>query len=247
MRTIPSTALYAAAVCCTLLASACRTVYAPNTVNTPLLDREGEVRATIDVGNLQVAYALTNSIGLMANAYYHNSSGNDEDALNKGIDLNGSGYLVEAGAGYYSREGGNLILEGYGGIGFGGVSINEKQSSGSSATDRFDANGVKLFLQPGIGLAGKVVELSVASRITAVKYMGLRSENYTESELNDYHLRDLDGNLWMFLEPALTMRVGYKAVKAQMQVGVALKLNNSPLNYSTTILNVGLSVLLGGQ
>jgi hypothetical protein len=66
MRTL--LAVVAVSVC------ACKAVYAPTLSTVPILRERGELRATIDPHNLQLAYAASHHIGLIADGFVRNET-----------------------------------------------------------------------------------------------------------------------------------------------------------------------------
>ncbi len=56
----------------------CITLYKPNSINTPLLKVQGELKGTVGLSesgcgllNVQGAYALSNHVGVLLNGMYH--------------------------------------------------------------------------------------------------------------------------------------------------------------------------------
>ncbi|HEY0705626.1 MAG TPA: hypothetical protein VGG33_02460, partial [Polyangia bacterium] len=52
-------------------------------------------------------------------------------------------------------------------------------------------------------------------------------------------LLGLDQRNWLFVEPAVTLRVGYKWAKVFLQYGHSFKLNDAALNRDATFATVG--------
>lgn len=219
----------------TMMASC--SVYVPNVVNTPLMNRKGEGTIAAHLGNgghLQASYALTNHIGFMTNLMAVVDKFEDEKESRKG-----TGSLYEVGIGYFSGSfSSNAIFELYGGAGFGQVGI-DKTFTANNITKKFDANALRYFVQPSIGGRWNIFEAAFSARLAAVQYSSI-STTYAESELKSDHLWDLDKTTWMFVEPALTVRAGLKNIKVQAQIGKSLKITSKDLNYSNGFLNAGL-------
>lgn len=208
--------------------SACRTVYTPNTVHNPLLQEKGEFKGMIAPNNLQAAYALTENIGIMANGYYNSFTSDDKDFHNRGKAL-------ELGIGYFNNAPNNITYELYGGAGMFNVKMDE-----SAGAKNFNANATKLFLQPGIGWVNPYVEVGFGPRFTMINYNNPEITGYTDRERGDYYFETLDTKPHLFLEPAITVRGGYKWIKLQLQYGKAFKLSKNQLNYDDNIGSVGL-------
>jgi len=218
-------------VLASLLFASCKTVYHPNTVNTPLLSQRGELRAYADPGNVQLAYAVSDHLGLMANGYFVREQ-------TESNSIRGNGGLIEAGLGYY-RPLGSFIFETYAGAGRGSVEFREiRQENGTSVTREFSAGGTRFFLQPSIGYAGSIFEIALTPRFAAGKYDNVQT-NYSTQDQIDGNFYQVDRPVWMFVEPALTMRAGYKWVKLQGQFGFSAKLNSEPLSYKSSFVQAG--------
>jgi hypothetical protein len=208
-------------------------------VNMPLLREQGEFRGSISAFNdLQLAYAATPHLGIMANGFTKSES----VTFNDGSQLNGSGFLLEAGAGYFNAFHDLLSAEGYAGIGFGQVTSETVDSNGNGRT--FNASGMKLFAQPGLGLSHRIVDFGVATRFAMVKFSNLQTTNYTDTLLAQDGFKDLDKPTFFFFEPALTARVGYQWVKFFAQWGTSLKLNSEALNFRDNYALIGLHITI---
>jgi len=207
---------------------ACRTVYAPNAVNNPLLQEKGELKALVAVNNLQAAYAVTDHIGIMANGYYNSFTSDDKQFHNKG-------HAFEIGAGYFKPMANRLTFEVYGGGGMFRVSMDE-----DGGTKDFKADAARFFIQPGIGWVHPFVEVGLSSRLSSIRYASPEIRGYTASERNEYHFNTLSSKPHWFLEPALTVRGGYKWIKLQFQYGKAVKLSDNQINFDDNLGSIGL-------
>lgn len=209
-----------------LIIFACKTAYVPNTVNVPLLDGSGQMRLSGDAnGNVQFAASLSRSFGVMANAMFR-KDGISSDAVR------GSGRFFEAGIGGFSYGRGLLRWETYLGGGFGKTKTIE-------GNKMFEANGVRFFFQPSVGIHDNIFELAFTPRLVAGQFQA-PTTNYTTSELIANKLYDLDKPTWVFFEPALTGRIGYKWLKLQLQWGKSYKLNSKPIAYNQNFNSIGL-------
>ncbi len=223
-----------------VLFPSCRTLYKPNAVNVPMLQEKREAKIYVGNNNLQVAYAVTNHVGLMLNGYYEAGKVNHDN----GDYIKTKGYLGEIGAGYFMPFQNKALFEVYAGGGMGQVSISERAtgSDGIAMNKYFDGNAYKMFIQPTYGYVGKFFEVGLTPRFTFVKYSNLNIRNYTQSEQQDYTYYQLNQPTWVFFEPALTLRGGYKWVKLQFQVGRSIKLNSDKLNYDGNLINGGVVI-----
>jgi hypothetical protein len=227
-----------AAVCLLVVGSGCKAVYAPNIAHTPLLREKGELRATADVRNLQVAYALATHVGVMANAYFRS----DDRTLDSGERQEGSGWLVEAAAGWFARtrQPRWLQVEVYAGIGNGHVEHEITSPEGDPRS--FEAEGIKLFLMPGMGWTSNYVDLGLSTRLVAVRYTGTKAIGYSDEQLEADEFKELDEQTFLFFEPAVTVRAGYKWIKLQLQIGQSIKIAGGDVNRDKGMITLALNL-----
>lgn len=211
----------------------CRTVYAPNAVNTPLLQEKGELKVALAANNLQVASAVTQHVGLMVNGYLNAYTSDDKSFKN-----NGKG--AEVGIGYFGHTADRISYEAYGGAGLYNVRMKEANN-----TKTFDADAVKYFIQPSVGWVNPFFEVAVSPRVSVVKYNAPDITGYTASEQADNYFNLLDKKAHAFLEPTITLRGGYRFVKLQVQYGHVFKLTKNNINYEDNIGSVGLIFDIG--
>ena len=219
---------------------ACKAVYAPNIVSTPLLRERGELRATVDVRNLQLAYALTRHLGVMANGYHRSDANDPKPDEEKQV---GRGDLVELGVGWFTplpavHEW--LQLEVYGGLGLG--QVRHELTPAGGTTRHFEAQGTRAFLMPTLGVTRTYFDVALSARVVSVRYSDIETRNYTPDQLAGDRVDGLDERTWFFLEPCVTLRVGYKWVKLQVQVGKSFKLNDAELNHDSGMTTIGLNL-----
>ncbi|MCZ2100798.1 MAG: hypothetical protein LC107_04585 [Chitinophagales bacterium] len=223
-----------------LLITSCKTkLYIPNGSNVPLLQEEKELKIVGSTGgNLQAAYAVTNHIGLMANGFWTYRSADDTDRPG---NKKGEGSLVELGAGYFDRFN-DFVFETYAGAGLGRLDYKDTENG-----KNYSSNGTRLFVQPNIGWTSKYIDIAISGRLAGLKYYDFLADGYSQEELDQEFLhKDLvEDNLWVFFEPAITLRGGYKYIKAQIQYGISKKLNSGDLKYDNTYFNVGFVFDLG--
>jgi hypothetical protein len=228
----------AAPILCFAIHSCTTTLYTSNAVNAPLLTKKGEVKLNATQSDMQVAVAAGNHFGVMANGYFQSHNGGD--------NYQHRGGLFEAGAGYYTSVKEHLVFEAYGGAGIGRVYKQETVKSTDNNSEylaSFTANGAKMFVQPGIGLTTGIFDLALTQRLSFVKYYRFSSQNYTTADLGNDYLENITKPTYLFVEPALTARLGYKFIKLQAQYGVTLNMGPNirhPGNFATLGLVVDL-------
>jgi hypothetical protein len=222
----------------TLVSTGCSTtLYKSSQVSTPLLREQGELKGTLGPDNVQVAWSPRAGVGLLANGYYETYEEGRRDAR---------GLLAEVGGGLYGSFLENAVWEAYGGVGYGQSTASDQLDAGGGALRDvgFTARGVRAFVQPNLGYVTPYFEVGGAMRLSAVKYLSLDVEGYTEPERTREFLVDneVTDPVWLFAEPAVTAKVGYKWVKAFVQHTWTLKLGGNALPHEEDTTVVGLSV-----
>lgn len=219
-------------------------IYVPNAVNAPVLQEKNELKANLTFTNYQLAYAITDHIGIMANGQYvyrlDNSNKPDNDPLFP-YDNDVRGGLFEVGAGYFNRFGRSRtkakVFEVYGGYGRGNfrtVAANYYDTEDPVRSTKRDykitAGFDKFFIQPGFGIAHKVVDFSVASRFSLLHFnkasigpLAFQDDDYYQQNFLEFR------DKWiMNWEPAATIKVGFKYVRFMGQIGFVLPFDRAP-------------------
>jgi hypothetical protein len=225
-------------ICATFLFGACGTIYAPNTVNTPLFHEKGEIQLHIDnQSNVQAAMAVSNHLGLMVNGAFPSYTGTNNEEKS-------SGSLVEVGLGYFKGNPNGLIMEIYGGAGTGKADLNTLSSTGQT-TSHIDAQGTRLFVQPSVGLSRPFFDIAFTPRFSLLKYSDANYNGFSASVVDERGYAQLTNTSWLFLEPALTLRGGYKFIKAQIQLGKTIKLTDKNLAFAKSFNSFGITLDIG--
>lgn len=216
--------LYISAI---LIFNSCAPAYIPNVINAPMLTNKGEIQASAHLGlsglNPQFAYAITDHLGIMANASFLNIKSDSSSTS----DFSHKATFYELGAGYYSHFGSRFKFATYGGAGVGKVNAeydNELWSSG------VDVNCTRIFLQPTIGMTSKIVDLGISTRFVAVSFS-----------------QDSEKNTGFMFEPAFTAKLGWDYIKVIGQIGLSFPLNKENINfvYQPGLFSLGLQLNLG--
>ncbi|WP_298542340.1 hypothetical protein [uncultured Aquimarina sp.] len=200
----------------------CSSAYVPNTVNTPLFSKKGEVQAAIHTGTSgidpQVSYAITNHMGIQINGSFFN---NASQVSGKLYDHQ----YIELAPGYYTKISEIFRFETYLGFGLGRLQPEREN-------DLWDVNSninmSRVFIQPSVGLTNNIVDASFTTRFATV--------------ILD---QDAINRTGLFIEPVITSKVGYKYVKAIFQLGLSIPLNNDDIyfiNSQPLLVSVGLQI-----
>jgi hypothetical protein len=228
-----------------LLSSCSHYYYVSNVQNVPLFKEKDEYRFSGMYGEgdesssleVQAAYSVTDKIGMTAS--FMSAKGGDISNKNYG-----KGSYFEGAIGYYKPVKSFGVFEIYGGMG-GGDEHHEysnnydKQYIGSSELSLF-----KFFIQPSFGLTYNAFDIALSTRLSRLSFMGVHNNLNRDSAFND-ELNALSDKSHCFIEPAITLRGGWKNVKVQFQAAYTGYLNNPGLNFAEeTHFSIGLYVTL---
>ena len=226
--------------------SSCNVAYIPNKHNTPLMEEKGDASVSISTTNLQGAYAFSDHMAAITNFYFReNNWENVPDTINsKTLDYQANRFLAEGGLGYFKKLGNEGVFEIYAGGGIGNLGF-EQSKYNPPLDQKYHAKMSKAFIQPDIGFQTKYFDLVFSSRFTYLGFSNVDTTNYNTRGLKEDNLYNLDKNPYIFLEPALTLKFGYKFINAYTQAIVATKLNPERINYRSFGVNVGIELELG--
>jgi hypothetical protein len=173
----------------------------------------------------------------------------------------GKGYIFDAGIGYYTtgdllfRNANNtkllshLVFETYAGIGQSTQRHTYEDSiySGSSKLDAF-----VLYVQPTFGIKTRFFMIGASFRLNSFYFYNIETHypsNYGGSEYANEEIRNInflaENPFQPFIEPAITVRAGYKWVMLQFQYVYSEPFKAMKLNaYESTKLVFGINVNL---
>ncbi len=201
-----------------LILNSCAPAYVPNVINAPMLTNKHELQVAIHAGTSgfdpQAAFAITNHIGIMANASFMDQTSDSTDSYHK------HGF-IEFGAGYYTNFAKRFKFETFAGAGFG---IIEAAYDNESWTSYSQADIKRYFIQPTLGITSKVIDFGISARISLVNL--------------EQQTRTITG---LMLEPAATLKLGWDHIKAVAQVGVSAPFDKHiDFNYQPFLISLGL-------
>jgi len=185
--------------------------------------------------NTQASYSPVNHLGIIGGYSTYSYKATDADVSSGNV--NAAAHLAELGAGYYCvRKVGKIKFVGdiYGGAG------------GGKLQSDVDMNFVRSFIQPGIGLRTAYFELSFSYRFTDIKYYNLNANGHDSGYLAQQNLvygngRTITNTSYVFAEPAITLRGGYKFIKIQTQLVTIHPVSYVPWQYNNSQFNIGLT------
>jgi len=217
---------------CSTLTGCGAIYYVPNTQNVPVMKERGQTNLSIGLNasestdgfELQGAYGLTDKIALQLNTDWVSSSESDS---------NGSGHLIELGAGYYKNLSRSFVFETYGLMGFGSL----KYENNYNSPQEIKANFFRIGLQPSISFTSKYFIASLSGRLANINYNSVNGNYYEVDYLkaNNSH--------WL-IEPALTLQAGFEDVKLLIQFQISDNLTNPDFSQDYSLVSIGLKVNL---
>jgi hypothetical protein len=231
-----------------LLSSCSHYYYVSNVQNVPLFKGEKEFRISGTYGEgdesacieAQTAYSVTDKIGITAN--FMSAQGGDISGKNYG-----RGNYFEGAVGYYKPIKRAGVFEIYGGLGGGNQHHEYTNAFSNQYYGSSDLSAVKLFIQPSFGLTFDLFDVALSSRFCSLSYTNIDNNIYGNTDLSE-ELYTLSNKSHLFIEPAITLRGGWKYVKLQFQVAYVANLNNPRLYFGEeTHASIGLYVTLAGR
>ena len=195
----------------TVLFQSCAAAYVPNAVNVPMLSNKGELQVAANFGfsgfDPQIAYGVTNNIGLMANGSFFN--GYTSDTISTDYSNHNYG---EIGLGYYMSILKVIRVELYAGKGYGEIYGERRLNEGTYLTEptqtsssKFRLSNVTTFIQPSIGFSTKAFDCALSNRLIKVEV---------------WDKANVSSNF--FMTPVITFKLGYDRVKIISQQGICI-------------------------
>ncbi|MDP2176578.1 MAG: hypothetical protein Q8K70_11775 [Bacteroidota bacterium] len=224
-----------------LLTSCSHTYYIPSTHNVPIFKEKNEYRLSASFGEtdnvttkeIQAAYSITNHLAIMSN-YLDANSGK------RIYDNNwGKGYYFDGAIGLYQPTKRTGVFEIYGGMG------TSKQHHQYKMNGSSELSFHKFFIQPSWGISFNSIDIALSSRLSQISFNKIQNniDPLQHTEYNEVYAISVNRNHF-FIEPALTLRVGWKTTKLQLQLTQTDKLTKNtntlyPLLYTRTNICFG--------
>jgi hypothetical protein len=229
-----------------LLDSCSHYYYVPASQNVPLFKEKNEFRISGTYGEgretqcveIQAAYSVTDKIGIMSD--FMSVRGGNIYSLNYG-----KGNYFDGALGYYKPLGNFGVFEIYGGLGRCGQHHEYSNYYYNQSTGYANLSFTKLFVQPSIGLTSHPFDIALSTRISRITFDNI--ENHISADIDSYNeLNALSDKSHFFFEPGITIRGGWKSVKAQVQAVYSWYLNNPKLYFGENYhISLGLYFALG--
>jgi len=245
IRTISMRRIVTATLCLSAALCSCsHYYYVSNVQNVPLFKDKNEYRISGSIGEgdesssveVQTAVSVTENVAIMAN--FMRATGGDLKSTNYG-----KGNYFEGALGYFKPVKKNGVFEIFGGVG-GCEQHHEYAGYGNGQYyDISDISFWKFFVQPSFGFTSNVIDIAFSTRFCGLNYYNVSSVSNSHENMNT-----LSNGSHFFLEPAITLRVGWKHIKGQLQYVYSGYLNNTKLNfYEYTHISMGISFALGSK
>src|SRR5579883_979318 len=242
-------------------------IYLPNSPTTPLLARKGEIKISVatnsafnhsgetdNFASIEAAYALTEKIGLIANASY---SPTNDDSNNVGL------IYGEMGAGYFTKFQRYGRFEVYAGLGLGNtqarhydreyfngfyfMSFAPSYYRSTEYTER-SAHYFIPFIQASVGAEGDVAAFAFTVRVSALNMSRLHIDSLLQTNDTLHHLSTLFDTSYtlqrtdVFLEPGFTFRIGHQHIKFDSRLWWSVPIvKDPPFLWGATNVSIGLT------
>jgi len=186
-----------------LLLGGCKGFYYPASVPVPLLQQQGELQADAGLGfdglSVRGAYAITDHVGVMTGFTYESTKTKIEDADGEHYISSEFYHLGNLGLGYSGPIGTEtpFVWEVYAGTRQGDYHYHEPDSV------PYDGWMSQYYIQPSIGIRSRFVDVALTMRLI------------------NHRVDNINVN---FLEPFVTLKLGYKYVKFYTQMGMSFQM-----------------------
>ena len=157
------------------------------------------------------------------------------------------GQLYEIAPGFYTPVGQNFVFETYAGIGQG-YSFYPLEAINPIFTEVIEVNFDRYFIQPAIGYTTNNFDIAFSSRLCMVDYY--HNKPYAWGLEYDSEIIYEKVDQFFTVDPALTIRFGFKNFKFQLQGMYLFPLQKkyaSSFFYDQVNVNLGCQINLGGH
>ena len=210
--------------------------YVPNMHNVPLfqqkeefhLDLSGSVGNEFSAFEVQAGFSLSDNFAIIGNGFFHDA---DREMFN---DEYCRGHIIEGGAGAFVPMKDNMVFESYIGVGFGKI----ENGFDDDATTKLDFH--RYFIQPSIGYTSDFLDFAVSLRLSGLRYNDIHFTGTLDTDDMD-QIQYINRNPFSILvEPALTLRAGWKHIKFQLQFGYSINATNPDLLQEDLNASIGM-------
>lgn len=242
-----------------LTSSCSHTYYAPAVQHVPLFHEKNDKDIALFVGGadlipfvgVQGAYALTDYLGIMGGYTNISVESYIEEGGQKQFQGSGVGHHFDLALGYYRPLlDNNFVFEVYAGVEH--LSQQHRYSNNVSfgGTDYVYAgkskiSSYKYYVQPAMGFTHKYFDVAISSRLGWLNFYNvdvIDGNRMSDDDFLKLNFLANDYNNAFMLEPAITIRGGWKYVKIQAQYSYSFNLLNTNEKYlfGRNNFNIGL-------
>ncbi len=220
-----------------VLAASC-SVYHPQSVDIPLVDHQGELRADVAV-SASTVIILPDAVNLNTTFTY---AATDWLAGQLHANYGGDNYYVQAAPGVYKPIGKRFVLEGYFGAGYGGIDHTKGKTNDSR--HRYTGHYLLPFAQVNAGWR-RLGPFELGFGIKAGAFMPkIDYYRFNNAEPPEVTAEEHYSNTNLLLEPQLQIRVGGRDLMFTLRLGYTFldKLDDETqnLNHDYLTLSAGL-------
>jgi len=216
----------------------------PITPNVPMHSNSGEFTASggytfndeYDGVEGQLAYSLTNHVGLTGNFIYVKGVQNE-------INDYGTGKMGELGIGYFSTIN-KFHFAVYAGGGLGDQLHKYPTDTVNFSTSEMNMN--RIYIQPSVGFKSKYFETAFSTRFSRLDFSNVTSNIDAVSDPYNYDivtLIDEDRPFYLF-EPSIMLRAGSERIKFQTNLGLLYDFKDKGV-FVRSAISLGIHVRLG--
>lgn len=223
----------------TLLASC--SIYHPQSVDMPLIQQRGEVRA--DVAASASAWLIVPDVVTVGATGTYGVT--DWMAAQLHANYGFDNWYVHAAPGLYKPIGEKFVMESYVGFGYGGVNHTDKSSTDQSTIRSYNGSFALPFVQVDAGWRRLLNHVDIAFGIkTGVFMPNFEYIHYKQDEAHTIDHQETYTNTNMLLEPQIQLRIGGERVSFTMRYGYTwlshMSSNSGRMNYDRFTISAGL-------
>ena len=133
------------------------------------------------------------------------------------------------------------IFEAYGILGFGSIENHfpSKQENAPGTVNDLSASIVRVGVQPNFGYKSDYFSIALSSRFVNLSYNNIEGDLQFGGKSQSQYLNDNSSNF--LIEPAITIRGGFKKIKLQLQHGYSFNLTNTAFRQDVAFLTAGIN------
>ncbi len=232
--------------------------YIQNVQQVPLFKEKKEVRLSGSIGGgnvlkttgAQAAYSITNHLAVSTNMMFSKMTGGNTPDWSKGEYYDGA-------AGYFKDFKKYGVFELYAGVGSSSQHhvYNEEELLGFTPfflipitrleyRGTADVSYLKYFAQANYGLSYNSYDVALSTKISDL-YFNKVNNHIVDTLYAHSEIERMKGSRHsIVIEPAITIRGGWKYVKAQLQFAYTGMINNSSFRFDSYNLSLGINIAI---